>query len=195
VNEALEVLGCRAVVVSLDPGTLDEVLDCVLQVGEATGSAVRATTLVTSLRERLHVLEGVVAADPRPRTFALEWSDPPFNGGHWLPEMIERAGGDPVLGSPGSPSVRVTWAQITEARPEVIVFMPCGYNVQSAGEEAKSFLERSEIADVDAVFAVDASAYFSRPGPRIVEGVELLAAALHPDSMGPPHPGRLLRVR
>ena len=137
VNDALELLGCRAEVVSMDPSSLDDVLECILHVGDcdrdrgrrggprrrdcATGSKSSPTVWPTRAR---------------PRTFALEWSDPPFNGGHWVPEMVELAGGEAVLASRGTPSVRVTWEQIVSAAPEVVVFMPCGYDLEGAVAEA-----------------------------------------------------------
>jgi iron complex transport system substrate-binding protein len=194
VNDALELLGCHAEVLSMDPSSLSEVLDCVLNVGAVTGTENAATSLVDGLRHRLEVVADSVAVEPRPRTFALEWSDPPFNGGHWVPEMIEIAGGEPVLTSRGTPSVRVTWEQIASASPEVVVFMPCGYDLEGAVVEAAPLLARAEL-DGSAFFAVDASAYFSRPGPRLVDGVEILASALHPGAAPECAPGTISRLR
>jgi iron complex transport system substrate-binding protein len=195
VNDALELLGCRAEVLSMDPSSLGEVLDCVLQVGAATGTEQSARVLVDSLRARLESVKERVAGGERPRTFALEWSDPPFNGGHWVPEMIETAGGEPVLASRGTPSVRVTWEQIVSAAPQAVVFMPCGYDLEAATAEAAPLLDRGELAAVESFFAVDASSYFSRPGPRLVDGVEILAAALHPSAVPESAPGTLRRLR
>ena len=195
VNEALAVLGCRAEVLSLDPSSLHDVLDCVAHVGRVTGTEDRANQVVAALQHRLNDVDALVQGLERPRTFALEWSDPPFNGGHWVPEMIERAGGSPVLGCPGTPSVRVEWEQVEEADPEVVVFMPCGYDAARAAEEAEGLLQRPELAGVERFFAVDASAYFSRPGPRLVDGVEILAAVLHPDAAAQPHPDAVRRLR
>jgi iron complex transport system substrate-binding protein len=192
VTEALEVLGCRAEVLSLDPGSLGDVLGGIGQVGDATGTRDRADRLVASLRLRLDAVSRATAGLARPRTFALEWSDPPFNGGHWVPEMIELAGGLPVLASPGAPSARVTWDEIAGASPDVVVFMPCGYDAERAAREAVPLLERTELSDVGAFFAVDANAFFSRPGPRLVDGVEILASLLHPGSV-PPHDPRHAR--
>ena len=195
VNQALDVLGCQAEVISLDPSSLDEVLDGVLQVGKAAGVEQRAQEVVAGLRERLASVQAAVAGLERPRVFALEWGDPPFNGGHWVPEMLQVAGAEPVLACPGAPSVRVTWAQIAAVAPQVVVFMPCGYGLQAAVEEARrSLLGRPELAGVEAIVAVDASAYCSRPGPRLVDGVELLAAALHPERLPPPPPGTAVRL-
>ncbi len=196
VNDALDVLGCRAEVISLDPGSVDEVLGCVLRVGEVTGKSARAGALVAELRQRLHAVEEAVRSAERPRTFALEWSDPPFNAGHWVPEMIELAGGEAVLASPGVPSVRVTWQDIASSDPDVVVFMPCGYDLEAAVEEASArLLTRHELAGARALFAVDASSYFSRPGPRIVDGVEILAHALHPGSVPAIAPDTLRALR
>lgn len=195
VDQALDALGCSAHVLSLDPSSLDDVLDCVRRVGEVTGTLDRAVAVVEDLHRRLGEVQQAVAGRPRPRTFALEWSDPPFNGGHWVPEMIGRAGGEPVLGSTGGPSVRIEWEQIAAAAPEVVVFMPCGYNLAEACREAREVVRRPELASLSALFAVDASSYFSRPGPRLVDGVELLASALHPGSVTPRVPGGISRVR
>jgi len=184
VHEALDLLGCPAQVVSLDPSSLDEVLDCVLQVGTVSGTLPEAQAFVGQLRRRLELVKQSVAGLQRPRTFALEWGDPPFNGGHWVPEMIEAAGGESLLGSHGTPSVRITWEAIAAAAPEVVVFMPCGYNLDGAIEEGKTLKKRPELAEVQQFFAADASAFFSRPGPRLIDGVELLAAALHPGAIG-----------
>ena len=196
VNDALDILGCRAEVISLDPDSIDEVLGCVLRIGEATGTARRATALVTDLRNRLRAVADAVGTATRPRTFALEWSDPPFNAGHWVPGMIEIAGGEAVLGCHGTPSVRVTWQQIASAAPEVVVFMPCGYDLEAAAAEASThLLHCQELAGTKALFAVDASSYFSRPGPRLVDGVEILAHALHPGAVTGCLPDALRRIR
>jgi iron complex transport system substrate-binding protein len=195
VNEALEVLGCRAEVLSMDPSSLGEVLDCLVQVGTATGTESVAAELVEVLQARLDAVADSVAGRGAPRTFALEWSDPPFNGGHWVPEMIEFAGGEAVLASRGTPSVRVTWEQIVSASPEVVVFMPCGYDLEAAALEATPLLGRADLVGVKAFFAVDASSYFSRPGPRLVDGVEILASALHPGAVPESPPGTVRRLR
>jgi iron complex transport system substrate-binding protein len=190
VNQALDVLGCQAEVISLDPSSLDEVLDGVLQVGKAAGVELRAREVVAGLRERLASVQAAVEGLERPRVFALEWGDPPFNGGHWVPEMLQVAGA-----GPGAPSVRVTWAQIAAAAPQIVVFMPCGYDLQAAVEEAsRTLLQRPELAGAEAIVAIDASAYCSRPGPRLVDGVEILAAALHPGQLPPPPAGTAVRL-
>jgi iron complex transport system substrate-binding protein len=195
VNQALDVLGCRAEVVSLDPSSLAEVLEGVLRVGKAAGVQERADEVVAGLRERLASVQAAVEGLERPRVFALEWGDPPFNGGHWVPEMLQVAGAEAPLACPGAPSMRVTWAQIAAAAPQVVVFMPCGYDLQAAAEEAsQTLLGRPELAGAEAIVAVDGSAYCSRPGPRLVDGAEILAAALHPGQLPPPPAGTAVRL-
>jgi iron complex transport system substrate-binding protein len=195
ITQALDILGCPAEVISLDPSSLEEVLEGVLQVGKATGAEQRAHEVIAGLRERLARVQATVEGLERPRVFALEWGDPPFNGGHWVPEMLQVAGSEPVLACPGAPSVRVSWAQIEAAAPQVVVLMPCGYDLQAAAEEARrKLLARPELAGVEAIVAVDASAFFSRPGPRLVDGVEILAAALHPERLPPPPAGTAVRL-
>jgi iron complex transport system substrate-binding protein len=183
VNAALELLGCHAEVVSLDPGRLDDVLDCVVQVGMVAGVDDRAEAVVADLRRRLADVRAAVEGRARPRVFALEWGDPPFNGGHWIPDVIEAAGGEPVLANRGAPSERVGWSDIAAADPEVVVFMPCGYDLDAAADEGRrTLVSRPELAG-RTLFAVPANAYFSRPGPRLVDGVELLADLLHPGAL------------
>lgn len=184
VEQALDVIGCRADVVSLDPSSLADVLADIARVGDAASVGDVARLYREQLQDRLETVAVSVKGQPAPRTFALEWADPPFNGGHWVPEMIRIAGGTPVLAEDGAPSVRVTWDDIAEAGPEELVFMPCGYRLDAAVVEAMAFADRPELAGVRRIHAVDADAYFSRPGPRLVDGVELLASVLHPDHVG-----------
>jgi iron complex transport system substrate-binding protein len=194
VEAALDTLGCSAEVVSLDPATLDDVIECLVTVGRATGTEERAQARAAELRERLAAVRQVTGGLDRPRTFALEWSDPPFTGGHWVPDMIDAAGGTSVLAEPGLPSRRVPWAEIEAAVPEVVVFMPCGYGLDEATKQGEELLFQREIAGAS-LYAVDASSYFSRPGPRLVDGVEAMAWALHPDAVPEPLPGRVARLR
>lgn len=182
---ALDVLGCDAEVVSLDPSSLDEVLGCIVTVAKATGTEAHAHELVSELSRRLERVRQAVSGRPRPRTLALEWGDPPYNGGHWVPEMIEVAGGEAVLGSPGVPSTRLSWADIATSSPETVVFMPCGYDLDAACAEAPRVATRAELGHATRFAAANASAYFSRPGPRLVDGVEALASLLHPGVVAP----------
>lgn len=179
VDDALDVIGCKADVLSLDPSNLDDVIACIGQVGAMTGTEARAATVMAELRARVDAVRAAVTGAPRPRVFALEWSDPPFSGGHWVPDMIEAAGGTPVLGDPGQPSHRLEWSAIEAAAPDVVVFMPCGYNLEEAATEGRALLDHPSLRGT--LYAADSNALFSRPGPRVVDGVEALAAVLHPD--------------
>jgi iron complex transport system substrate-binding protein len=179
VEEALEVIGCHAAVVSLDPNRLSDVIEGIGAVGEVTGTSERATALIDDLGRRLDAVRADVASRPRPRVLVLEWPDPPFNAGHWVPDMVVAAGGDPVLATPGEPSRRITWEEIGAERVDVTVFSPCGFDLEGAVAQAPTLLSRSEARGLGVVFAVDANAHFSRPGPRVVDGVELLAVLLH----------------
>jgi iron complex transport system substrate-binding protein len=195
VEEALEVLGCHAEVISLDPSTLDEVIDCVAVVGDATDTTRRAHALVHELRARVDIVRGAVAQHHRPRTFALEWSDPPFSGGHWVPDMIAAAGGDSVLAASGERSRRLSWDEVDAADPHLAVFMPCGYTFDQAVEEGRRLADVPALARAMHIFATDANALFSRPGPRLVDGVEALAWAQHPRAFPAPPPGMITALR
>jgi iron complex transport system substrate-binding protein len=181
VDDALAHLGCTAEVLTIDPHTLDEVLSSVDMLGKATGRQPQAESLVASLRERLDEVVRRAAGRTRPRTLVLEWTDPPFAPGHWVPEMVDVAGGESVLGAAGSKSFRVTWDQVRDATPEVVVCAPCGYGLEASTHLAQEVV-RSGVLSADVpVWAVDANASFARPGPRLVDGVEALAGILHPE--------------
>ncbi|MGH2661992.1 MAG: cobalamin-binding protein [Actinomycetota bacterium] len=199
VEDALEELGCRAEVVSMDPQSLDGVLESFLDVGRATGTETRAQELVASLRERIEAVRARATRLPRIRTLALEWLDPPFVGGHWIPEMVHLAAGENLLNEPKQRSRTVTWRNIADAAPEVVAFMPCGYYLPEAEEEAGGLYLVPEFKETTAraegtVYATDASSFFSRPGPRIVDGLEILAWAIHPDTFPEPPAGTISRV-
>ncbi len=195
VTEALDRLGCRATVVSLDPSTLDDVVALVGAVGDAAGVGARGRALADGLGARVDAVRRRTAGSTRRRVLELEWSDPPYLGGHWVPDMVEAAGGEVLLASHGQPSPRVTWDAIGRADPEVVVFAPCGYGLAQAVAEGSGLLDRPELAGAAEVWALDGSAYFSRPGPRVVDGVELLAWVLHPETTPAPPPGRAERLR
>ena len=180
----------RPRVLSLDPSTLDEVLADVTTLAEAAGVPERGEELVGDARARVERVRAAVAGAPRPRVLALEWLDPPFVGGHWVPEMVELAGGENVLGEPGAKSRTATWEEIEESRPHVVVVMPCGYDTEDSLREALDHAERLAALGARSVHPVDAAAYFSRPGPRLVDGVELLGHLLHPDRVPAPPAGR-----
>jgi iron complex transport system substrate-binding protein len=179
VEEALDVIGCHAAVLSLDPSRLDDVIDGIGEVGRVTGTHERAAAVMADLHRRLQAVRARVTGRPRPRVLVLEWADPPFNAGHWVPDMIAAAGGDPVLATPGERSRRLGWEEIAAERVDVTVFSPCGFDLEGAVAQAPTFLSRPEADGLGTVFAVDANAHFSRPGPRVVDGVELLAVLLH----------------
>ena len=178
VDAALQHLGCRAEVLTVDPHTLDEVLDSVLLLGKATGHDIEAQDLVDGLRERLDAVRARVAGRPRPRVAVMEWTDPPYAPGHWIPEMVELAGGENVLGTAGAKSVRIDWDDLHAARPDVVVVAPCGYDRDGAQAQAAAITDRLP-AGVR-VLAVDADGRWARPGPRLVDGVEELAGFLRP---------------
>ena len=183
VQDALDSIGCHAEVLSLDPSDLDGVIECVGQVGAVIGSEAVASQVMEALRGRLADVRRRVGDAPKPRVFVLEWPDPPFNGGHWVPDMVEAAGGTPVLAAAGERSRRLDWAGIAAESIDVTIFSPCGFDLAGACEQASSFLSRPEAARLGRVVAVDANAFFSRPGPRLVDGVELLAEVLHPQRL------------
>jgi iron complex transport system substrate-binding protein len=174
-------LTSRPRVIALDPKTLDETLGDVRTLAEATDRRDRGIELVGDAAGRIDRVKLAVHAQPRVRVAALEWLDPVYVAGHWTPQMIELAGGEDVLGLRGEASRVVSWQQVAAARPEVVVAMPCGYDAARALQEARTFAR--ELAGLGArrIVAVDASAYFSRPGPRLIDGLELLGQILHPE--------------
>jgi iron complex transport system substrate-binding protein len=180
VEDALDHLGCRADVLSLDPHTLEEVIDTFRAVGERAGVADRGNDLVTRLRARLDRVAGAVAGQPRPRVATVEWVDPPFPAGHWVPDLIRAAGGEPVAARPGARSVETTWDEFAAADPDVVLVSPCGFHLDGAARQAASVALRFPNA---AVWAIDGDGLVVRPGPRLIDGVEAIAAILHPDAV------------
>ena len=179
-------------VLPLDPMTLGEVLADVRTLADAALVPDAGDRLLADAATRIDAVKAAVEGADPPRVAALEWMDPPFIGGHWVPQLIELAGGIDVLGLPGEKSKTVEWETVSAARPEVVVCMPCGYDAPRAAEEALAFSDRLAGLGARSVAAVDASAYFSRPGPRLVDGLELLAHLLHPDRVAEPPPNRLV---
>ena len=186
VRSVIKSLSQQPHVVSLEPRTLEEVFDSILLVGRLTGSIARAQRLVGDLRARLRAVSEAVRGCPRPGMLTLEWIDPVFVGGHWVPEMVRIAGGYDVLGQVGRPSREASWDEVRAAAPEVVVAMLCGFDLDRTVREMRS----AHLADAwhalpavreGRVFATDGSSYFSRPGPRLVDGVEVLASILHPE--------------
>lgn len=200
VQQALDSLGLPdAKVLSLDPNTLDEVIGQVDVVGKLLDRSEEASALTSALRARVARVKEIAARLPKLNVFCMEWSDPPFVAGHWVPEMVEAAAGVNLLSEKGGPSRTVTHREIRDENPEAILFMPCGYYLEEAEEEATAVFEHPELRETPAVrngnvFAVDATSYFSRPGPRIVDGLEILAWALHPDAYPEPPRGSISRI-
>lgn len=168
-------------VLQQDPSTLGEVLEDVTRLGEAARIAERAVTVRAELEARLEAVRLAVAGAPRPRVLALEWLDPPFLGGHWVPEMIELAGAEDVAGRAGEKSPQVEWERLQALDPDVVVSMPCGWYLEDSMAQALEHRERLDALGAGRLFAVDAASTFSRPGPRLVDGVEVLAHLFHPD--------------
>ena len=171
-------------VLSLDPSTLGEVLDDAVRLGDAAGRPDEGVRLRGELEARIDAVRARVAGLPKPRVAALEWLDPVFAGGHWVPEMVAAAGGIDVLAQPGERSRVVSWEEAAGARPDVVVVMPCGLYCDEAAAEAQRHAGHLAALGADRIHAVDAAASFSRPGPRLADGVELLASILHPE-LGP----------
>ena len=191
VQEALAEIGTSAEVVSVDPHTLDEVLAAISAVGAAAGAAEQAAALVGSLRERLAAVEHAVTGAPPPRTLILEWTDPAYVPGHWVPELVRRAGGEPLAGIEGGRSVAAEWDALVALEPEVVVVAPCGFGLEAAVEQAGPVRDRFPGVPV---VAIDSAEYVFKAGPGLVDGIEALAWALHPDRMPHPPAGRIIRT-
>jgi len=179
-------LPSRPKVIQQDPSTLSEVFEDIVRLGDAAGYQDHAHELRSELEGRLATVRGAVSGTVSPRVIALEWLDPPFVGGHWIPEMISIAGGEDVAGPPGLKSPEVSWGELSGLTPDVIVAMPCGWYVDGARSQALEQWIHIETLGAQRVFAVDAASTFSRPGPRLVDGVELLGHLLHPDLVDAP---------
>ena len=194
VTAAAARLPSQPQVISLDPATLGEVLSDIPRLAKAAGAPDAGAALAAEAAARIEAVERAVGgADARPRVAALEWLDPVFVGGHWVPQMIELAGGEDALGHAGEPSRTVEWADVEAAAPDAVIALPCGYRTDRAAREALDARERL-LAVGARVVAVDASSYFSRPGPRLVDGVELLGHILHPGRVPEPPAGRAVEL-
>jgi iron complex transport system substrate-binding protein len=174
-------------ILTLDPQSLDDVYEDIHRVAEAAGRASEAARVIASLRGRVAAVENAVEGRARPRVLCLEWLDPPYPGGHWVPQMVEHAGGIDVLGKVRVPSVPVAWEAVLATQPDVVFIMPCGYGAEKAASEYAVAPLPKAWSDIPAVrsgkvFCVDGSSYYSRSGPRLVDGIEILAALIHPES-------------
>jgi iron complex transport system substrate-binding protein len=193
VQAVAKEIDSHPLVIALDPRTVGEVLGDARTLAQAADCTDAAVALIRSAAERIDRVRLAVRGAKAPRVAALEWLDPPFAAGHWTPQLIDYAGGEDVLGFSGEHSEQRSWEEIAAARPDIVIVMPCGYDAEIAHREAE--MHRDELLAIGAgeVVAVNASAYFSRPGPRIIDGLELLASILHPDRV-PEAPGEALAV-
>lgn len=181
VDEALDRLNCHATVLQIDPQTLLDVIGSVQTVADAAGVSQQGHTLVASLLARLSGLQERVAAHlgerERPKVFVLEWVDPPFLSGHWVPDIVEAAGGNPVLALSGERSTQTTWQSINDSNPDHVIVSPCGFDLEGATAQGMAIIDK--LPSNCAIWAIDADAVIVRPGPRLVEGAETIAAALY----------------
>jgi iron complex transport system substrate-binding protein len=180
-------------VISLDPKTIGEAMGDIRTIAQATGARDAALDLVTRQRKRIDDVRRAVKGLTRPTVAALEWLDPVFVAGHWTPQLIDLAGGEDVLGLPGEKSRTAEWSEVEAAAPEVVVSMPCGYYAEQAAAETMRWRRHLELLGAR-VIALDAAAYFSRPGPRLVDGVELLGHLLHPELVPAPPTRRSIEL-
>ena len=187
VDDAIAYLGCSAQILTLDPMTLDQVIESILAVGQVTSTTAQAQAIVADCRGRLAAVSAKLIGASTRDTLLLEWTDPAFTDGHWVPDLITAAGGRSVLGRPGQNSQGVPWETIRECVAEVVIVAPCGFRLDGASELAQQVIDRGVLPIGAQVWAVDADAFVVRPGPRVVEGVEVFASLLHPDRCGPPH--------
>jgi len=191
VQDALAYLGCRAEVLALDPQSLGDVLDSILVVGDRAGVRSRAEALVAGLRSRLDAVAAGVAGMPRPKVAVVEWVDPPFTAGHWVPDLVVAAGGHPVAARLGSRSEQTTWDEIRASGPDLVIVAPCGYHLDGAVDQAR--MVAAHLPGVP-LWAIDADGIVVRPGPRLVTGVEAIASILHRGAVPDPPAGSVARV-
>jgi iron complex transport system substrate-binding protein len=200
VRAVAERLPSKPKVISLDPTTLGEVLSDIRIIAKAVEQPELGDDLLQSFADRIDDIKislrsvGTEDGPPRPSVAALEWLDPVFIGGHWVPQMIEIAGGMDFLGLPGERSGEMSWDEVKAAEPDVAILMQCGYDTARSADEAQDYADELRSIGAQKIFACDASAYFSRPGPRLVDGLELLAHTLHPELIPEPGAGRMLEV-
>ena len=187
VSQALSLLPKKPQILWLTPNSLEQIMDNVRELGEATGRAKEAEELIATGRARLEAIAAITGGlSERPRVFCMEWLDPVYCSGHWVPEMVTLAGGEDALAREGSDSVRIPWEDVVKWAPEVLIITPCGFNLEKTVEQSRQLVNYPGWSDLPAVregrvYAVDANSFFARPGPRVVDGTELLAHLIHPD--------------
>ena len=201
VKEAARILYADTKIISLEPTNLEEIVDNILLVGRLTGKQKEAEKLASQMLQRINIVrEKTREVASRPRVFFMEWLEPPWTGGHWIPEMVDYAGGVDQIGRLGKPSHRIGWNEVVEYQPEIIVLSPCGFETSQVMEEANVLAsyqgwEKIPAFQSSRIYAVNASAYFSRSGPRVVDGLEILAHIIHPEQFPEnPHPGAVRMV-
>jgi iron complex transport system substrate-binding protein len=200
VLKAAKMYVADAQVVSLEPNTIADIFDNILTVGELTNTKEKAETVVAELRARLGKVSAQTRSiEKRPRVFMLEWLEPPFAPGHWTPEQVEIAGGLCLMGEAGKKSVTTTYREIYESKPEIVVLVPCGYYTedilrQLPQTQFPAYFKELPAFQNDEIWALDASAYFSRPAPRVVDGAEILAKIFHPEIFGAPTGAEAVRI-
>ena len=192
IERAFEILGYKPDLIVLDPHDFDEVLDSILYVAKEVNKLEEGRLMISKLRRRIKMVETTVSQRlcdkiDRPRVVCIEWIDPFFVAGHWVPRMVEIAGGKDGIGSPGEPSRRIGLEEISQIQPDKIILMPCGFDIEKTFKEMGTLNNRDEWRDLDAVkskevYVVNANAYFSKPGPRIVVGLEILAKIIDPEA-------------
>jgi iron complex transport system substrate-binding protein len=194
VERAARQLGSSPQLVSLEPESLDDVLQNILFVGGLTGRRDRAQQVCDGLRRRIATVEQRVAGRAGRRVVCLEWVDPPYNCGHWTPELVSLAGGEELLGVAGQPAHPIGWQQVIDCEPDVVVVMACGFSLERSLREVEAAGSRFDLLPAQ-TWVVDGNAFFSRPGPRLVDSVEIMAGILHPDAADPPAPTSARRLK
>lgn len=199
VEKAARMYVADSTVVSLEPNTIEGVFETIITVGGLTGASEKAAEVIAGLRARLDSVRSRTIDVDRPKIFMLEWLEPPFAPGHWVPEQVEIAGGTSLLGKAGEKSVTTTYERIFESQPEIMVLVPCGYYTGDTFRQLENTEFPANWHEIPAVrkgevWALDATSYFSRPGPRVVDGVEILAKIFHPAIFGEPTSDEAVRV-
>jgi iron complex transport system substrate-binding protein len=199
VEKAARIYAADATVVSLEPHTLEDIFANIKTVGQLTGTEAKAGELVDNLRQRVEAVRAKTSQAARPKVFMLEWLEPPFAPGHWVPEQVAAAGGECLLGEPGKPSITINYQQIYEAQPDIIVLIPCGYYAADTCRQLQSTFFPSNWREIPAVmndniWALDATSYFSRPAPRVVDGIEILGKIFHAEIFGDPAEHEATRI-